>query len=300
MKRKILAAVFIFTMLFGFGAAHASYTVTLLYGPSGTSPYAYGTDGTNVVGDTSTGTWLYNISNGTYTTGLNVPSGTTAYGIQGNYVVGGSTSQAWEYNISSNTYTTPTGLSGIHQATGIDGNNIVGYSSTGPWLYNGSTYTTSLGGITSGGANGISGNYIAGQYYANSEYLGFLYSISGQSYITLNDLTGAKTGSTYQATYATGVNGNEVVGYYDSYTTGYTGFIYNIANGTYTNFTVPGSTYTYIYGVDTNGDLVGITRVSGEEEAFLAEVTPVPLPAGLLLFAPGLAGLVALKRRYMG
>jgi hypothetical protein len=299
MKRTVLAAIFIFTMFFGIGAVHADYTVTLLTGPSGTSPNAYGVDGTNVVGDTSTGAFLYNISTAQYTT-LNVPSGTTAYGIQGNYVVGGSTSQAWLYSISTNTYTTLTGLSGVHQATGIDGNNIVGYSSSGPWFYNGSNYTTSLGGISSGGANAISGNSIVGYLYSSSQYLGFLYNISSQSYITLNDLTGAKAGSTYQATYATGVNATEVAGYYDSYTTGYTGFLYNISTQQYTNFQVPNSTYTYIYGMDANGDLVGTTRVSGETYGFLATPTAVPVPAGILLLAPGLAGLAALRRKYIG
>jgi len=305
MKRTVLAAALIFTILFGSGAAHAAYTYTTLSGPSGTaSMQVEGIGGNNVVGYYRTSTtgpdngFVYNISTGAYTT-VNVPGATytDAYGVSGNgYVVGNSGTGAFLYNGSNYTALSTPGVT-LSRVNGTDGSTVVGNSSnSAAFVYNISTnaysYLSGPSGAIWSGANGISGSNVVGNWYPSSyKYQGFLYN--GSTYTTLS-VPGA-TG-----TYAEGISGNEIAGYYNNNTTGYNGFLYNISTGTYTTFNVPGSTYTYLYGINANGDLVGTTHLSGQTYAFLATPAPVPIPAGILLLAPGLAGLAALRRKHIG
>jgi hypothetical protein len=136
-------------------------------------------------------------------------------------------------------------------AYGISGTNIVGcydsvndgHGSLQGFLYDGSTFTTLTvpDAIYFTEAFGISGHNIVGSYGNNNGFYGFLYD--GTSYTTLS-VPGAN------ATYAYGISGNQVVGYYQIAAVGsYTnqGFLYN--GGTYTTLSVPGAVDTYPQGI---------------------------------------------------
>jgi hypothetical protein len=154
-------------------------------------------------------------------------------------------------------------------AYGISGTNIVGcYESANDghgdpkgFLYDGSNFTTLTepDAIYFTMAFGISGHNIVGSYGNNSGFYGFLYD--GTNYTTLN-VSGAS------ATWAYGISGTKVVGYYQiagvgSYTN--QGFIYT--DGNYITLSFPGAVDTYPqgisdhnivgyydYGTDTYGD----------------------------------------------
>jgi hypothetical protein len=154
-------------------------------------------------------------------------------------------------------------------AYGISGTNIVGYydsandghGSPQGFLYDGSNFTTLTvpDAIYFTEAFGISGHNIVGSYGNDSGFYGFFYD--GTNYTTFS-VSGA------DATWAYGICGNQIVGYYvigpgSSYTN--QGFLYN--GSTYTTLSVPGAVDTYPqgisghnivgyydYGTDTYGD----------------------------------------------
>jgi len=132
-------------------------------------------------------------------------------------------------------------------AYGISGTNIVGcyesvnegHGSLQGFLYDGSKFTTLTvpDAIYFTEAFGISGHNIVGSY----DGYGFLYD--GTNYTSLS-VPGAN------ATWAYGISGNQVVGYYvigpgSSYTN--QGFLYN--SGTYTTLSFPGAVDTYPQGI---------------------------------------------------
>lgn len=136
-------------------------------------------------------------------------------------------------------------------AYGISGTNIVGsydsvndgHGSLQGFLYDGSNFTTLTvpDAIYFTEAFGISGHYIVGSYGNNSGFYGFLYD--GTNYTTLT-VPGAN------ATWAYGISGDRVVGYYvigpgSSYTN--QGFLYD--GGTYTTLSYPGAVDTYPQGI---------------------------------------------------
>lgn len=294
--------------------AYADYNYTTLSVP-GYETYAFGISGNSIVGaykangPTPAVSFLYNgpaysyvydSTTQTYTT-LTPPGYSEAWGISGNNIVGQEEGVGYLYNGS--TYTTIQFPGESTAATGISGGNIVGFynngaSSSNGFVYDGTTYTTlSAPGASSGGpylvgpwekgtlAFGISGNNIVGWYTdANSVVHGFLYN--GTAYATLDVPGGSNT-------WAFGISGNNIVGTYED-ASGYEGFLYNITTQTYTSLQVPGSTWTEAWGIDGN-NIVGWYRAGGVDYGFLA--TPTPVPTSLLLLAPGLVALAAVRRR---
>ena len=186
--------------------------------------------------------------------------GTTPLGIDGNNIVGtyqnGSGNFGFLYD--GNNYTTLTFPSSLDTlAAGISGNTIVGYSGQSGFLYNISTatYTTlnnpsGANGIT---PNAISGNNVVGTYWYGSGGNGaggFVYNINTASYTLLNAPSSLQT-------FANGIDGNNIVGYYYSTSDQYRGFLYNINTGTYTTLNDPLSVYgTEALGISGN-NIVG-------------------------------------------
>ena len=143
-------------------------------------------------------------------------------------------------------------------AYGISGTNIVGcYESANDghgdpkgFLYDGSNFITLTvpDAIYFTDAFGVSGHNIVGSYGNNSGFYGFLYD--GTNYTTLSVPNA-------NATWAYGISGNQVVGYYvigpgSSYTN--QGFLYN--DGTYSTLSVPGAVDTYPQGISDH-NIVG-------------------------------------------
>jgi hypothetical protein len=68
-------------------------------------------------------------------------------------------------------------------------------------------------------------------------------------------------------------------------------------SGPYTTLNYPGALDTWVYGINDTGTIVGTYGdASGAPHGF--EGTPVPVPASLFLFGPGLLGLAAVRRRF--
>ena len=164
---------------------------------------------------------------------------------------GGDYYHGFLYNGTTYTTLDPLGFIGSN-ASGISGSNIVGsyFDATGVshgFVYNGSTYTTLDDplGTRANDARGIDGNNIVGDYYdASNRYHGSLYN--GTTYTTLDDPSGLSTiaraisggnvvgtagshgflydGTTWttlddplgtQETFASGISGNNIVGFYE-------------------------------------------------------------------------------------
>ena len=312
----------------------AQYNYTTFDFPTAVGTYASGISGNNIVGfyqsSSGTGDWesgnsgviyiagtgtfgfLYNVSTATYST-LSDPlavNGTLAYGTDGNNVVGyyngnHAFADGFLYNINTATYTTlndPLGVFGT-VATGISGNYIVGaydgISGQQGFLYNGSSYITLTDPFAANGtsASGVSGNYIVGSYNGNlnssSEHLsyyGFLYNIGIGNYTTLNDPLAA------YGTYANGISGNNVVGFYQDSSGAYHGFLYSISAATYTTLDNPlGVNGTFATGIDGNNIVGYYEDASGNYHSF--EAIPVPEPVTLTLAGLGTISLLAFRRK---
>jgi len=144
---------------------------------------------------------------------------------------------------------------------GISGSRIVGSyadSSGSPYgyLYDGSNYTTLIApfqDVHRTYAYGIDGSNIVGAYYVNNIFgtpaagnYGYLYD--GSSYATIND-PNAHSDSGYQTnTYAFGISGSNIVGYYQDNNDNFHGFLYH--NGTYTTLDYAPAGATFLYGID--------------------------------------------------
>ena len=255
--------------------------------------YATGIYGSNIVGyyigaNGSTFGFLYN--GNTYTP-LEDPlafGDTTPSGISGANIVGSYANDSFHgFLYSGGTYTTLSyfdGLYGNAHANGISGNNIVGSfpddSGTHGFLYNGNTHTTlddpnsfatyEFGYLWSGAdtvANGILGGAIVGTYWITSfdsvgTPHGFFYT--NGNYTTL-DAPNASGG-----TFANGIDGGNIVGYYTDSATH--GFLYNGAS--YTTLDDPmsaGSTYALgISGGATVGYYIDSSNVA---HGFIATLT---------------------------
>jgi hypothetical protein len=178
---------------------------------------AFGISGNNIVGSYFDSSnlehgFLYNGS--TYTTlddplaGSGAWEGTNVHGISGNNIVGcyyDSSENAHAFLYNGSAYVPLNGT----VALGISGNNIVGsYNNQAAFLYDGSTYKTfadPLGWAT--WPYGISGSGIVGSYFTVPDIPhGFLYD--GTTYTALDDPLGS------EGTFALGVYGSTVVGYY--------------------------------------------------------------------------------------
>ena len=185
--------------------------------------------------------------------------GTFAQGISGSNIVGyyyDSNLNAHGFLYNGSIYTTlddPNGV-GSTYAQCISGSNIVGYyydstNNIHGFLYNGTTYTT-LDDPKADLANGywggthpqaISGSNIVGYYTdSNGNVHGFLYN--GSTYTTLDDsnavfLANGGLYFGYFGTFAKGISGNTIVGYYTDDGGNQHGFLYT--NGNYATLDYP-------------------------------------------------------------
>lgn len=195
-------------------------------------------------------------------------------------------------------------------AYAIDGNNIVGYydddTGTHGFLYDGTTYRT-LDDLTSQApdfpdyagtwACGIDGSNIVGYYQGyNPQNMtwttnGFLYNGTTASYQTL-DVPGSNTGTTW----AWGISGNNIVGYY--WVTKPSGIDYNIFgflyNGTtYQTLSVPGASSTQAYGVSGNNIVGYYADDANNNHGFLYNGTTyqtLDFPGATATYALGISG----------
>ncbi len=123
---------------------------------------------------------------------------------------------------------------------GISGDYVLG----GNFIYNYVTQTyTYLNALDGTYVEGISGNNIVGFYNPGPGEEGFVYNISSQTFTTLN-----VPGVNY-ATFAFGIDGNNVAGY--QYHPGQS-YVYNITSQAYTAFARPGAETTYASGISGN------------------------------------------------
>jgi len=115
----------------------------------------------------------------------------------------------------------------------------------------------------------------------NGDWHGFSYD--GQGYTTL-DVPGETD------TFAYGIDGSNIVGFYDDENGDSHGFIYDGQD--YTTLDAPGAYHTYVYGTD-GSNIVGYYRDAyGKKHGFLATI---PEPATLSLLTVGM--LTACRRR---
>lgn len=296
-----------------------SYTFTTLYCPGaaqGTVAFGINDAGT-VVGmyeDSSSSQHGFVWSNGTYTP-LNYPGGTSTFAqginntgtIVGNASIPAPLGNEAGYSLNGGTYTPVLfggpmpniNAFGINDAGTIVGGYNNGGFEAGFCLLSNGTYTTInygsvptptiLYGINNAGT-------IVGDYGEGGIGNGFIWS--NGTFTPLN-YPGAISTTAY------GINdAGTVVGTYNGGVgIGVHGFI--LSNGIYTSFDIPGadSGTTVLYGINDAGTIVGSyiylnSNDVGEEFGFLA--TPTPIPGAILLFAPGLVGLAAIRRRFKG
>ncbi|MGA2052459.1 MAG: immunoglobulin domain-containing protein [Opitutales bacterium] len=239
-----------------------NFTYQTLNDPDGYDTYAYGISGGNIVGQyTDDGDmihgFLYNTTTGNYTTlddplaaparpGYTEACGIDGGNIVGTYLDGNSNEHSFLYNLATNTYTTLDAAN----STFINGNVTI---------FRG-TYAT-----------GISGGNIVGWYEDNGgDFDGFIYHIATDSYTILNDPNATSyLPDSRPPTIATGIDGDNIVGYYeqefligeDVADSSKYGFLYNITTQTYTTFYDPngnylGTTNTYPNGI-SGGNIVG-------------------------------------------
>jgi hypothetical protein len=117
-------------------------------------------------------------------------------------------------------------------------------------------------------ATAVSGNNVVGVYWDSSNIRhAFLYNGSG--YTTLTPPGTSVEGTGYQAgtTYATGVSGNSVVGWYLDSSMQTHGFLYN--GSTYTTLDPPGSVSSTALAVSGNNVVGTFTNASGVSTGFL-------------------------------
>jgi len=214
---------------------------------------------------------------GTWTTifGAN----TSMYGIDGSTVVGERLYGGNELGIHGFLYNTTThnstaldypGAIGT-SAHGISGSSIVGtYTDSSlnyhGFLYNGTSWTTlNYPGISGleidTSANGISDSSIVGN-------VRFSDNVGGQNYNqTLGFIYDSGTWTTLHVpgspnTYAYGISGSSVVGWYQDSSHKERGFIYNITTQSYTYLDYPGANGTCLFGISGNS-IVGVSSGGG-------------------------------------
>ena len=224
--------------------------------------------------------------------------GTQVNGISGSTIVGryydsSDTDNGFTYDGS--TFTTvdhPAGVYGT-KLYGVSGNIAVGYYFDASYdfqsfLYDGSAYTpfTPPGAISTR-VFGISGNNIVGDFSTPNNFHNFLYD--GATYTYLNDPL-AKYG-----TIGFGVSDSKVVGYYVDSTSQYRGFVYDIANRTYSPLDDPlaGTWGTQPTGISGN-DIVGYyVDSSGGGHGFLydgLDYTTFDIPGAASTTLTGISG----------
>lgn len=274
--------------------------------PGASETYIYGIDGSNLVGCYKDATsnyhgFLYNRSSKNWTT-LDNPgaSYTYAFCIKGDKIGGNGflynmTSGIWTYPLYSGSYGT-----GTH---GISGDKFVGeFSYDGNrkhgFIYDGTNWTKlDFPGARSSYAWGIDENNIVGVYQKTEQlpifrsFHGYLYN--GSTWTAL-DYPGTQGTIAMGGTFAYGVDGNNIVGFYGVGTAGNSGnhgFRYDMASQEWIALDFPGASGTAIYGID-GINLVGEYVNSSGCHGFLYTI---PEPATILLL--GLGSLALLRKR---
>jgi len=275
--------------------------------PQGVSgSYVVGYYGSDPIVDSS---FIYNTATNAWTT-INYPGGdpTIALGVDGNNVVGyyypysssgPIPAKGFVYNIASQSWATlvdpsaGTGPTGLTELTGISGNTIVAtyYPGEEPSIYNIATQTWTNPRAFYGNFEGIQGNNAVG-FDGND---GFVYSVSaGNVLATLSDPSAGSNG-----TVATGIGGNDVVGYFFDSSGNKHGFFYD--GSTYTTLddpAAPAPNGTEINAISGN-TMVGIyfTPGSSAQQGFLAEIVPEPPSLVLATFGALAIGALTIRRR---
>ena len=295
MKRLSAVIVGIILVLAALTTAHADDTLAFGINDAGT-----------VVGwyeGASGGTSGFSLSGGTSTT-LNYPGAwdTYAYGINdAGAIVGSYYTPGADHGfiLSGGTYTALN-----YPAFGI--NNAGTIVLRGGFMSSGGTYTplnypgavwSAVWGINDAGT--IVGSYLM-SYSPGSNPNSCCFSgaegfsLSGGTYTSLN-----YPGALY--TYAYGINdAGTIVGYYekDGTTSGF-----SLSGGTYTSLNYPGASYTFAQGINDAGTIVGYYwDAGGRAHGFSLSGTTysginLPIPGAILLLAPGLVGLAAIRRK---
>jgi len=225
-------------VLFAAASASAQFTYSAISDAAGTSTYCEG------------------VSNGSIV-GYYVNSSSNANGFL--YSGGGFTAVNDPYAVRQ-VGTSPSGISG----TTIVGTYLDSRTETMRGFIDNSGTFTPLDDPSAAGTTditGISGNNIVGCYEDSSDkWHGFEYNDSTKNFTTLDESVPTASNS---GTYAGGINGNTIVGWYVSQTSNSAGssthgFSFN--NSTYTNFDFPEST---ISGTTTDPQETVATGISG-------------------------------------
>jgi len=161
------------------------------------------------------------------------------------------------YNTTTQQWTSLPEVSGAgFTPYGVSGNTIVGQGEGGSYSYNISTgvYTSIVDPNAPSGVNvqGLSGSYMAGWYYAPSTEADYGDVFNGSTWSEIDYPQS-------RLTLAYGINGDQVVGYYqDSVANGLDvhGFVYNMQTATWQSFTDPA-------GVQGEGAIEPATNITG-------------------------------------
>jgi hypothetical protein len=181
---------------------------------------------------------------------------TSVYGISGTTVVGTFSNSGGNpsgFTETGGVYTTLAEPNNTW-AYGISGSSVVGTNLEGGFVETGGNYTTiNPPNSRFTQCHAISGSLIVGYYQdtTTSTYRGFIESLGA---FTLLDYPGATGG-----TYAMGISGNTVVGFYRAPTNAH-GFME--IGGVYTPLDFPGASETYALGV-SGSTVVGYYNASG-------------------------------------
>ena len=174
--------------------------------------------------------------------------GTLAQGISGNHIVGryydSSSGEGFIYNTVTNTWTTI-----VDPQTGSLGNE----------------------------AFGISGNNVVGVFPDSSGTHGFILNSASNSWTVLDDpfANNLPSGNQNYGTYAQGIDGNNVVGYYvsGSFSGPIHGFLYNTTTSTWSTLNDPSAgRLTIATGVSGNNVVGYYDDISGNQFGFLYNI----------------------------
>lgn len=309
-------------ILIGVGVAGAAHSYALTYntlpvtnsvfgyatGVAGTTVVGYETTASNVIGYTESvsGTGYTSIQATSLSAASTFPLGTDGTTIVGRYQESGTFSN-YGFTLVGSTFTklydpNASTLYGTF-AQGVYGTNVVGYYKDGSLVSHGFTCTTSgtsyatvdcpLTGATATKLEAISSTgTIVGNFTDAAGTHGF--EKIGTVWTPIDDPLAVN------GTYATGISGTTIIGYYKDTNSNAHGFAYDGTTFTPLDFAhagVSGVDDTYPLGISGN-TVVGYynaTVPSSTDYAFTTSLPSVPEPASLGLIA--LAGTTLLARR---